>query len=126
MHERIKELRKYLGLTQQEFADRLGIKRGAVANYEIGRNAPIDAVISLICREFGVNESWLRTGEGEMITISSREEEFTAFFARVLSDRPESFRHRLVSALCRLDEDGLELVSKMAELIVAEREKPKD
>lgn len=45
-------------------ADRIGIKRNTIANYEIGRNVPIDAVISLICREFGVNEVWLRTGEG--------------------------------------------------------------
>lgn len=66
METRLKAVRKTVGLTQQEFADRLGIKRGAVANYEIGRNAPIDAVISLICREFGVDEHWLRTGEGEM------------------------------------------------------------
>ena len=64
MNERIKQLRSRLGLTQQEFADKLGIKRGTLANYEIGRNEPIDAVISLICREFEVNEVWLRTGEG--------------------------------------------------------------
>lgn len=64
MNERIKSLRKALGLTQQEFADKLNIKRGAVANYEIGRNKPIDAVISLICKAFNVNENWLRTGEG--------------------------------------------------------------
>ena len=57
MEARLKAVRKAVGLTQQEFADRLGIKRGAVANYEIGRNDPIDAVISLICREFGVNET---------------------------------------------------------------------
>lgn len=65
MKNRIKEIRKELDLTQQEFADRLGIKRGAVANYELGRNTPIDAVVSLICREFKINEAWLRTGEGE-------------------------------------------------------------
>ena len=64
MNERIKRLRSKLEMTQQEFADRLGIKRGTLANYEIGRNEPIDAVISLICKEFNVNEAWLRTGEG--------------------------------------------------------------
>lgn len=64
MNERIKKLRKALGLTQEKFAERLGIKRNTVATYEIGRNEPIDAVISLICREYGVNEVWLRTGEG--------------------------------------------------------------
>lgn len=70
MNERLKALRKKLGLTQQEFADRLKIKRGAIANYEIGRNVPIDAVLSLISREFGVNLEWLRTGEGEMFIAS--------------------------------------------------------
>lgn len=66
MEQQLKALRKKLGLTQEEFATRLGIKRAAISNYEIGRNEPIDAVISLICREFNVNETWLRTGEGEM------------------------------------------------------------
>ncbi len=66
MKERIKKLRKFFDLTQQEFANRLGIKRNTIANYEVGRNTPIDAVLSLICREFGVNEKWLRTGEEPM------------------------------------------------------------
>lgn len=66
MNERIKFLRKRLGMTQQEFADKLKIKRGAIANYEIGRNEPIDAVISLICNTFFVNEDWLRNGKGEI------------------------------------------------------------
>lgn len=66
MNNRLKSLRKELGLTQQEFADRIGIKRNAVTNYEVGRNAPADMVVSLICREFNVNEEWLRRGVGEM------------------------------------------------------------
>lgn len=72
MNERIKRLRSKLEMTQQEFADRLGIKRGTLANYEIGRNEPIDAVISLICKEFNVNEAWLRTGEGGDDNIFSK------------------------------------------------------
>lgn len=67
MNERIKLLRRFLNLTQQEFADRIGVKRNTIANYETGRNDPIDSVVSLICREFGVNETWLRTGEGDMM-----------------------------------------------------------
>ena len=66
MNERLKKLRKTLDLTQQEFANRLGIKRNTVAQYEIGRNEPIDAVILSICREFDVSEEWLRTGEGPL------------------------------------------------------------
>lgn len=66
LKERIKKIRRELDLTQQEFADRLGVKRGSIANYEIGRNDPVDSIISLICREFDVSEEWLRNGEGEM------------------------------------------------------------
>lgn len=66
MNERIRKLRKSLDLTQKEFANRIGIKQNTVATYEIGRSEPIDAVISLICREFNVNEDWLRTGNGPM------------------------------------------------------------
>ena len=66
MNERIKQLRKALGLTQQEFAERVGIKRNAVANYETGRNEPIGSVVNLICNEYNVNPDWLRDGTGEM------------------------------------------------------------
>lgn len=66
MNERLKKLRKALDLTQQEFADRIRVKRNTIATYEIGRNTPLDAVIASICREFNVLEDWLRTGEGEM------------------------------------------------------------
>ena len=70
MNERIKKLRKHLDLTQREFGSRIGIKGNTIANYELGRNEPIDAVISLICREYNVNETWLRTGTGEMFNPS--------------------------------------------------------
>lgn len=66
MKDRIKQLRKALELTQQEFADKIGVKRNSFANYETGRNTPIDAIIVSMCREFNVNEEWLRTGKGEM------------------------------------------------------------
>lgn len=72
MNERLKILRKSLKLTQQEFADRIGIKRNSLANYEIGRNTPIDAIVVSICREFNVNEDWLRTGNGEMFLTTNR------------------------------------------------------
>lgn len=70
MNERIKELRKALNLTQQEFADKIGMKRNTIASYEINRNGPSNSVISLICKAFNVSEIWLRTGEGEMFLPS--------------------------------------------------------
>ena len=67
--ERIKELRKALGLTQTKFGDRIGLKQNSVALIETGRPTS-DQTIFAICREFRVNEEWLRTGAGEMFVPS--------------------------------------------------------
>ena len=115
MGERIKELRKALGLTQQEFADRIKVKRNTVATYEMGRSTPSDAAISLICREFNVNENWLRTGEGQMFIQVSRDAEIAAFIGDVLSGETGDFRRRLISVLARLDTDQWELLEHIAE-----------
>lgn len=66
MKDRIKQLRKVLGMTQQKFADAIGVKQNTVAQYEMGRNEPIESVINLICKEYNVNPDWLRNGTGEM------------------------------------------------------------
>lgn len=110
MEQQLKMLRKTLGLTQEEFATRLGIKRAAISNYEIGRNEPIDAVVSLICREFNVNEAWLRTGEGEMFVEQSKEDELSAAVNRLLSGESSEFKRRLVVVLSRLDVQEWELL----------------
>lgn len=120
MHERIKELRKALGLTQQEFADRIGIKRNTIAQYEIGRNEPIDAVVTLLCREFRVSETWLRTGEGEMFQAVDREKEIAAFVADIISDPDKDFQRRFVSALARLEPAQWELISDFADKLTAD------
>lgn len=66
MKERLKTLRKELKVTQQKLADSIGITQNTYANYEMGRRTPSSAAINNICKTFGVNEQWLRTGEGEM------------------------------------------------------------
>lgn len=82
MKERIKVLRKALNLTQQDFADKIGLKRNSVASYEIGRNEPMEAVIISICREFGVSERWLRNGTGTMFVEADTDKELAALFAK--------------------------------------------
>lgn len=121
MHERIKKVRKANGLTQQEFADRLNIGRGTLANYEVGRNEPIDAVVALICREFNVNEHWLRTGEGKMHVKRSRNDELSAFMNELLSEETPDFRRRLVTALSRLKPEQWDALEAIALSLV---EKP--
>lgn len=66
MKERIRELRKHLNMTMDEFGAHIGLSKAAISLIESGRNGARDQTIFAICREFGVNEQWLRTGEGEM------------------------------------------------------------
>lgn len=123
MKDRIKKIRKELDLTQQEFADRLGIKRGAIANYEIGRNEPVDSIISLICREFNVNEAWLRDGTGEMFTELDVEDQLMEWAGKVLSGQDSKFKKRFVTMLMDLTEEEWGFLEKKAKELAGEKEK---
>lgn len=123
MDERIKALRKALGLTQQEFSDRIGIKRNTIAQYESGRNAPLDAVVSLICREFDVSETWLRTGEGEMFQPKSRNEELFEFAAKVAEGEAGSIQAQLLAVMARLTDEQWEVLAQIAREFVEETKK---
>lgn len=91
MNERIKELRNVLKLTQQGFADKVGTSRSNIACYETGKNTPSDAVISLICKEFCVNEDWLRNGTGEMFKEKLPEDEVASYVEELLEDDGNPF-----------------------------------
>ena len=125
MNERIKKLRRELDLTQQEFADKIGIKRGGIANYEVGRNEPTDSVISLICREFHVNEEWLRTGQGEMFLPSSREEEIAKLTKKLLDEETDSFKNKMISVLANLTDKQWETLAEIAQKFKEECENEK-
>lgn len=126
MKERIKALRKALNLTQAEFAERTGIKQSTVATYEIGRNEPSDTVITLIVREFGVNETWLRTGVGEMFRTSTPDQQIAEFAGRLLEGRAEdAFKRKLVSALSRLDPVSWAALERVADEIAADEAQKK-
>ena len=74
LHERLKQIRSAYHLTQQQFAERLGITRNTIATYETGKSNPSDAAVSLICGKFNVSEEWLRTGQGEMFLPEQQDE----------------------------------------------------
>lgn len=114
MCERIKILRKTLKLTQQAFAETLGLSRDTIANVEGGRIEIKDIFILSICREFNVNENWLRTGEGEMFIELSRDEQIAEFVGRTLSTESESFKKRFIAMLAKLDESDWETLEKIA------------
>lgn len=113
LNERIKKVRKALDLTQQEFGKKIGMKQNTIALIEGGRNTS-DQTIFAICREFNVNETWLRTGEGDMFVPMSRDDQITDFVADVLKDEDDSFKRRFVAALSKLSESEWEVLEKIA------------
>ena len=115
MNERIKKLRKSLGLTQQEFAEQIGSVQNTITGYETGRRIPSNQVISLICMKFNVNQSWLRDGEGEMFVKLSKAQEIADFMTPLLSDESDGFKRRFITMLSRLDESDWLVLAKMAE-----------
>ena len=119
MNTRIKEVRKAKNLTQEAFASKIGLKQNTIAQIETARRIPSEQVILSICREFGVNEVWLRSGEGEMFKTQTRDEEISAFLGDLLKSDP-SFKHRLISVLARTSEAEWEMIEKMAQRLLEE------
>lgn len=127
MHERLKKLRKALDLTQQEFADRIGSKRNTVAKYETETNTPSAAVVSLICREFNVNEEWLRDGIGDMFLPSDRNTDIAKLTKQLLNEESDSFKNRFVSMLANLTIEEWEFLERKAkELFLTDKDKEKE
>ena len=106
MKDRIKQIRKSYDLTQQEFAARLGTPRSNIANYEKGTRNPSDGIITYMCKEFGINEDWLRTGEGPMKRSTSREDEIEAMVTNALNGNA-NLTKAVVQALCNRTEKEL-------------------
>lgn len=114
MKERIKKIRKDLDLTQQEFASRIGTSANVLTNYETGRRNPSASVVNNICKTFHINETWLRTGEGEMYVPINMENQLTEWAGKVFKERDESFKKRFVTMLMDLNEDQWTLLEEMA------------
>lgn len=112
MNERLIKLRKSLHITQQEFANRLNISRSTIATYEVGKSNPSDAAVMLICREFNVNEEWLRNGTGEMFLPANRYTEITRLTKQLLDEEEDSFKNRFISMLANLNVEEWELLER--------------
>ena len=112
--ERVKELRKQINLTQQAFADRLNLKRNTVGSYEVNVVEPSDRTISDNCCEFNVNETWLRTGEGEMFNQITQSEKLAAFLADITANEEDSFKRQFVEVLADLEPEDWKFLERMA------------
>lgn len=124
LQTRIKETRKALNLTQEKFADSLGIPKRTFIAYECGQNPIPERLIISICAVHGVNEQWLRTGEGEMFPKPDTDP-LWGMLGQVLKEEKSSFRRQLITALCQLEPDEIAVFEKIFEKFLAEREKAK-
>lgn len=110
--ERLKKIRNCLHLTQQEFAYHLGVTRNTVATYETGKSNPSDAAVALICREFNVNEDWLRNGTGEMFLQKDKAQIIIEFAADIIKES-DSFKMRLFEALAKLNHEDWKVIERI-------------
>lgn len=103
MNDRIKTLRLNLNLTQQQFAEKIGVNRSTVANIETGKKIPSDLIVNAICNEYSVNKKWLYTGTGEM------------FLSKPDAIIAENFRKKLISKISKLSDTQLVVLAEIAE-----------
>ncbi len=122
MNERIKELRKSLNMTQSEFSAKIGLSRNFIAQIETGTKVPSDRTISDICREFKINEEWLRDGKGPM--YKERDGSFTELLSD-LDDSDDDFIKSIIKIYMDLDEDSKKALRKIAKGL-AEKNKGQD
>lgn len=111
--DRLSELIDTLGIKKVNFADRIKVDQSYVTQLTSGKRNPSDRLLDAICREFSVNETWLRTGEGDMFTETSKEDQLYAFMGDVMQGAPD-FRRQLLSVLSRMTPEEWALLEKKA------------
>ena len=116
MKERIKAVRKALNLTQAEFGSRVSLKANTITGYENGLRNPNDAIISAICKEYSVNEAWLRNGTGEMF----QKETDTEMVDRILQGRNE-FAKSIFRSFANMEDKDWEAWKRVADILIKAR-----
>lgn len=117
VNDRIKALRKEMGLSQDAFAEKLGLTKNYISLIENGNRNLSEQSIKVLCTMFNVNEEWLRTGNGEMMNLVSKDEEISRLLGEVIRTSESDFRRRLISALARLDDNGWNELEKLIDSI---------
>ena len=120
--ERIKEVRKSLGLTLEKFGEKIGLKKNSVSQLENGKNSVTDANIKAICREFNVNYMWLTTGEGEMFVET--DDDFFERIDRIMAGENES-RKNMIKTLLYASDDDIEAFDRLVDYYISLRAESK-
>ena len=113
MGERVRELRKTLGLSGEKFGEKIGLKRNSLSQIETGKNNLSEQSILAICREFNVNEEWLRYGTGEIFKDMTLDEEIISFIGEIQWDASSTFKKRFISAIAKLSDEEWKVLEKI-------------
>ena len=118
-NERIKEVRKSLGLTLEKFGERIGLKKSAVSLIENGKNAVTDANVKAICRVFGVDYIWLTTGDGEMFVDT--DDDFIERIDRIMVGEDDA-RKNLFKALLEASDEDIAAFQRIIDLFASKKD----
>ncbi len=110
INDRVKILRKELGLTLDRFGEHLGVKKSTLSNIENNRYGVTDQMIKSICREFNADYIWLTTGEGEIFKDS--DDTFLERIDRIMADE-NSLHKNIIRAAVNLDVEDLEAIERI-------------
>ena len=124
MNYRIREIRKDNNLTQTEFGERIGVKGNTVTGYEKENRIPSDAIILSICREFNVNEDWLRTGQGEKYLRLSRKETVAAYVGKILGGKVTPLEDTLIEFMAETSPQEWEELARIINRFTEKMAKP--
>jgi transcriptional regulator with XRE-family HTH domain len=115
LKENLIELRKHLDISQEELGKNIGLTRFSVSNFEAGKRNITERVIQDICREFKVNEDWLRSGHGEMFRTKSETEEVAEYVSELLDDDGSNPVYALIKDMMKtyvqLDQKSQEVIN---------------
>ena len=126
INERIAQVVEYSGLTKTAFGERINMSSAFMSQLCSGARAPSERTISDICREFRVNEVWLRTGSGDMLKSLSRREEIAVYMADLLSGERSPLEEAVISAMARLPSDLWPAAARMLDLLLEEYQRTKE
>lgn len=117
MNDRIKKIREYFGLKQEEMGNRLGLTKNYIYLVETGKRNLSEQSIRILCSEFNVSREWLLTGIGEMFYEKTKDEKISEMLGNIENSSVKDFKYRLVSALSKLNKSEWEMLENLVESI---------
>lgn len=112
LHDRIRQVRRYFGLTLEQFGERIGLKKSVLSRIENGYSMPQEQTLRLICRVFGVSYAWLKDGVGEMLEEADEDDAVN----RLMLGQDE-FPKQVFRALANLPPEGWDALRRVVDLL---------